>query len=75
MQGRTIMIAPRKIKHMAEKMERENLEFRTFLKCSEDEKKQMSNLPNYTINCLKSMIVVDVEIVVSAIMGVYLYLI
>ena len=35
----------------------------------------MSNLPNYTINCLKSMIVVDVEIVVSAIMGVYLYLI
>ena len=38
MQGRTIMIAPRKIKHMAEKMERENLEFRTFLKCSADEK-------------------------------------
>ncbi|MGF0065636.1 hypothetical protein ACQRCQ_10285, partial [Lachnospiraceae bacterium SGI.085] len=36
MQGRTIMIAPRKIKHMAEKMERENLEFRTFLKCSAD---------------------------------------
>ena len=38
MQGRIIMIAPRKIKHMAEKMERENLEFRTFLKCSADEK-------------------------------------
>ena len=75
MQGRTIMIAPRKIKHMAEKMERENLELRTFLKCSADEKNQMSNLPNYTMNCLKSMIVVDVEIVVSAIMGVYLYLI
>ena len=34
----TIMIVPRKIKHMAEKMERENLEFRTFLKCSADEK-------------------------------------
>ena len=34
----TIMIAPRKIKHMAEKMERENLEFRTFLKCNADEK-------------------------------------
>lgn len=33
----TIMIAPRKIKHMAEKMERENLEFRTFLKCNADE--------------------------------------
>lgn len=32
------MIAPRKIKHMAEKMERENLEFRTFLKCNADEK-------------------------------------
>ena len=38
MQGRIIMITPRKIKHMAEKMERENLEFRTFLKCSADEK-------------------------------------
>ena len=35
----------------------------------------MSNLPNYTMNYLQSMIVVDVEIVVSAIMGVYLYLI
>lgn len=32
------MIAPRKIKFIAEKIERENLEFRTFLKCNADEK-------------------------------------
>ena len=44
MQGRTIMIAPRKIKHMAEKMERENLEFRTFLKCSADEKNKYDTI-------------------------------
>ena len=44
MQGRTIMIAPRKIKHMAEKMERENLKFRTFLKCSADEKNKYDTI-------------------------------
>lgn len=32
------MIAPRKVKFEAQKKERENLEFRTFLKCNADEK-------------------------------------
>ena len=32
------MLAPRKVKFEAQKKERENLEFRTFLKCSADEK-------------------------------------
>ena len=32
------MLAPRKVKFEAQKRERENLEFRTFLKCNADEK-------------------------------------
>lgn len=32
------MLAPRKVKFEAQKKERENLEFRTFLKCNADEK-------------------------------------
>lgn len=32
------MLPPRKVKFEARKKERENLEFRTFLKCNADEK-------------------------------------
>ena len=32
------MLAPREVKFEAQKRERENLEFRTFLKCNADEK-------------------------------------
>ena len=36
--GRDIILAPRKVKLEAQKRERENLEFRTFLKCNADDK-------------------------------------
>ncbi len=36
--GGSSMLAPRKVKFEAQKRERENLEFRTFLKCNADEK-------------------------------------
>lgn len=35
---RNIVLAPRKVKFEAQKRERENLEFRTFLKCNADDK-------------------------------------
>lgn len=43
------MLAPRKVKYEALKKERENLEFRTFLKCNAEENEldeQFTNLHN-----------------------------
>ena len=75
--GESSMLAPRKVKFEAQKRERENLEFRTFLKCHADEKEldeQVARLHNELFanydcnrcrNCCKmyhgSITVADVE--------------
>ena len=47
------MLAPRKVKFEAQKKERENFEFCTFLKCNADEKELKRAISNLLVNAYK----------------------